>query len=203
MYLAPTGIAELDKLFFRWDCSGRPIRLAELKHALARVTLDRADVERFVQFSDSRYQRIAIHRGPAYEALLLCWRSGQRSLIHDHAGSACVVRVLEGAATETTFGRSPCGRLVPMRSSRASVGAIRASFDADVHQLANLEPAGHDLVTLHVYSPPLVQMRTYSVDETTLAVDPVLTTAMSGMVESHGQVARVGNAGLMHCAGAR
>ena len=43
------------------------------------------------------------------------------------------------------------------------------SYDSDIHQLANLEPPGRDLITLHVYSPPLARMRLYSLDDTTLA----------------------------------
>jgi cysteine dioxygenase len=166
-----TGIRELDELFIHWDCSSRPIPLVQLKRAIGRLALVRDDFDQHLRFHDSSYQRVLLHRGPAYEALVLCWRSGQRSPIHDHAGSACVVRVIEGVATETIFEPTPCGRLVPRRSRSAGVGSIRASFDSDVHQLANLEPPGRDLVTLHVYSPPLTAMRRYSIDETTLGVD--------------------------------
>ena len=60
-------------------------------------------------FANRTYRRIAIHRREHYEAMVLCWKSGQRSAIHNHAGSACVVRVVEGRATETRFVASPCG----------------------------------------------------------------------------------------------
>lgn len=173
MLLHSTGIRALEELFRRWDSCDGPIRLRTLKRAVAELPLEREDFEPFIRFSDSCYQRCLLHRGPAYEALVLSWRSGQRSPIHDHAGSACVLRVLEGVATETIFAPSPCGQLFPTRSRSARAGAIRASFDSDIHQLANLEPPGHDLVTLHVYSPPLARMRTYRVDETTAAVDAV------------------------------
>jgi uncharacterized NAD(P)/FAD-binding protein YdhS len=38
-----------------------------------------------------------------------------------------------------------------------------------IHQMANLEPPGHDLITLHVYSPPPLHWKCYSLAETTLA----------------------------------
>ena len=66
------------------------------------------------------------------------------------------MRVIEGRATETQFVSSPCGRLVP-QWSRAFPGrhgdGMPATADM-IHQMANLEPPGQDLITLHVYSPP-------------------------------------------------
>jgi cysteine dioxygenase len=41
------------------------------------------------------------------------------------------------------------------------VGSVIGSFDEQIHQMGNLRAAGDDLVTLHVYSPPLLHMRTY------------------------------------------
>ena len=164
-----TNNIELDELLARWDLRSEAIPYVELKEELGRLTFRREDVEEHIRFDDSRYQRISIHRTPCYEVLVLCWRSGQRSMIHDHAGSACVIRILEGSATETVFEPSPCGRLVPTHSHSAKEGAMCASFDADIHQLANLQPAGRDLITFHVYSPPLSHMRTYSIEETALA----------------------------------
>ena len=38
-----------------------------------------------------------------------------------------------------------------------------------IHQMANLEPPGQELITLHVYSPPPLHWKYYSLDETTLA----------------------------------
>ena len=159
----------LSNLFSRWDRRGGPIPLDELRGELGRLAPDREDFSEYVHFNERSYQRVLIRRGPSYEALILCWRSGQRSPIHDHSGSACVVCVLEGTATETTFEPSPCGRLVPVRSCTAPRGSLSACYDSDIHQMANLEPTGRDLITLHVYSPPLVGMRLYSVGETTLA----------------------------------
>jgi cysteine dioxygenase len=135
-------------------------------------------------FSDVAYQRVLIHSAPGYEVLILCWRSGQRSPIHDHAGSACGVCIVDGVATETLFLRSPCGRLVPTRSRTAGSGTLWISRDADVHQMANLEPRGRDLVSLHIYSPPLAANRTFSIDDTTLAGLDVLAASRPPTVTS-------------------
>jgi len=39
------------------------------------------------------------------------------------------------------------------------------SRGSDIHQVANLEPVGTDLISLHVYSPPLSAFRTYRIDK--------------------------------------
>src|SRR5262249_212218 len=88
--------AELDQFHER-------IPLARLTHGIKHLSLQLEEIQPFIQFSDERYRRNLMHPGPAYHALILCWRSGQRSPIHDHRGSACAVRILRGEATETIF----------------------------------------------------------------------------------------------------
>jgi cysteine dioxygenase len=41
-------------------------------------------------------------------------------------------------------------------------GFICATEDLDIHQLSNLQPNKADLITLHIYSPPLLVMGQYS-----------------------------------------
>jgi hypothetical protein len=36
-----------------------------------------------------------------------------------------------------------------------------------MHQVSNLQPGTADLVTLHLYSPPLLRMGTYSITDQT------------------------------------
>jgi cysteine dioxygenase len=126
------------------------------------LTLD--DLSSYLVFRPDRYVRNRVHDGPAFQALLLCWRNGQRSPIHNHLGSHCGVKVLRGVATETVFERAPNGLVVPARSRDLAPGHTCASADADVHQVSNLQAGGADLVTLHVYSPPLLRMEVFSLD---------------------------------------
>jgi cysteine dioxygenase len=151
----------LKSILSELDRHAHPIPLGELTALLKRVPLSRDDVGRFVHFGRECYRRNIVHTGPAYQALVLCWRSGQRSPIHDHHGSACALRVIEGVATETRFAFSASGLLYATKTKLAKAGAVCASFDMDIHQMGNLEPAGQDLITLHIYSAPLINMGTY------------------------------------------
>jgi cysteine dioxygenase len=73
--------------------------------------------------------------------------------------------VLTGVGTETKFEFTPCGLIKAVSSKDVRMGEIVASQDADIHQVSNLQPAGTDLITLHIYSPPLLRMDTYSLTD--------------------------------------
>jgi uncharacterized NAD(P)/FAD-binding protein YdhS len=163
------GRGQLLELFRRWDQRTEPIPLAELVSAVEGLDLGRDDLAGVFGFDEGCYRRTVIHARPHYQVLVLCWRSGQRSPIHDHSGSSCVVRVIEGHASETRFGPTPSGRLIPIGTHEHSDGAVAASSGAEIHQMGNFAGSGQDLITLHIYSPPPASWRFYSVSETTLA----------------------------------
>ncbi len=84
------------------------------------ITVD--DVADFVNFEDDQYARNLTRAGEHYNALLLCWRSGQRTPIHNHPGAVGGVRVMQGTVTETLCEFTPRGAdlakplLIPMPS---------------------------------------------------------------------------------------
>jgi hypothetical protein len=39
---------------------------------------------------------------------------------------------------------------------------VLTNQDQDIHQISNLQPDNVDLITLHIYSPPLLVMGQYS-----------------------------------------
>jgi cysteine dioxygenase len=148
--------------------------LAELAAEMAALDIEREDVEAFVRFSERGYTRNLVQAGQWYNLLVLCWKNGQRSPIHDHRGSSCAVRVLEGTVTETLFEFAPNGYIKPTFSRDFAPGSVMGSEDTDVHQVSNLQDGEADLVTLHVYSPPLVVMGTYSLMGRTRSEEPLL-----------------------------
>jgi DMSO/TMAO reductase YedYZ molybdopterin-dependent catalytic subunit len=154
--------ANLDALFHYLDnLQGRP-SLTELADQLKRLPLDVKDLTGYLRFSDSAYQRILVRAGRWYHVWVLCWKNGQRSPIHDHKGSCCAVRVLRGTATVTRCEFAPNGHVKAVASRDFSAGSVLANQDDDVHQVSNLQAGSADLVTLHVYAPPLLRMGTYS-----------------------------------------
>ena len=139
--------------------------VAALAAAVRPLAVECADLREFVRFSAQGYTRNLVRAGTWYHVLVLCWRNGQRSPIHDHAGSSCCVRVLRGTLTETRFEFAPNGHVKATGSCDFPPGSVIGSEDFDLHQVSNLQPGGADLVTLHAYSPPLLRMGTYSLTD--------------------------------------
>jgi cysteine dioxygenase len=136
--------------------------LDEIKEWFSRLALRGRDYEQFRVFNSRKYARNLVARGEHAELLLLCWRSGQRTPIHDHGGSVGVILVYEGLLTETMFHRQPAGHVRPYDTHRWGPGAITGADVPDIHQLLNLQPEGRLMVTLHCYAPPLTVLNKYS-----------------------------------------
>ncbi len=139
--------------------------VGELQARLESLDITVDDVRDFVQFGETRYRRNLICRGGFYHLLAICWKSAQRSPVHNHAHSTCGFRVLTGVATETSFEFSPCGLVKPTATVDMVAGQVVATQDANIHQVSNLQPEVDDLITLHIYSPPLLRMDTYSITD--------------------------------------
>lgn len=148
--------------------------LGELAMELSELDIDCGAVREHLHFSEKAYARNLVCKGKWYHLLVLCWKNGQRSPIHDHAGSSCGVRVLRGVLTETTFAFVPNGHVKAIGSRELAEGGVCASQDSDLHQVSNLQDGDADLVTLHVYSPPLLWMGTYSLYDTSRGQEPML-----------------------------
>jgi cysteine dioxygenase len=168
-----TTAGTLDELFDYLDGLDGRAPLAELVRRISRLDVAFEDVAEFAHFSDRQYTRNLLKAGEWYNIVVLCWKNGQRSPIHDHAGSSCGVRVLRGTATETLFDFAPNGLVRAVSSRELPEGAVTGSQDSDMHQVSNLQADEADLVTLHVYSPPLYYMGTYSLTERGRGSEPM------------------------------
>jgi cysteine dioxygenase len=143
----------------------KPLSLDAVKSLLSKLTVQADDVRELVTFQADHYVRNRIALTEFVEALFLCFEAGQRTPIHDHAGSACGVKVIEGVATETIFERTRDGWLFATESKALLPGGVVGSNDMDTHQLSNLQTGGKRLVTLHIYSPPLSAVGNYSLTD--------------------------------------
>ena len=169
----------LESLFEEFDARDEPLPLSFIEEKLRLLDLQPNQYQQYVSFRADIYNRVSIRRTPHYEALILSWASGQLSPIHNHRGSACAIRLLEGAATEITFQQSPCGKLFPAHTGHYSAGAVWGSYDTDVHQIANLQGANEPMVSLHVYSPPLTESDLFPLTHSTFAdYDRLLLSSM-------------------------
>jgi cysteine dioxygenase len=74
------------------------------------------------------------------------------------------VKVLRGVMWETLFEMGGGGEGLRYGSAREwTPGRVTGADVPDIHQLGNPDVSGQDLVTLHLYSPPLASLNVYKV----------------------------------------
>lgn len=132
-----------------------------LERHLLELNVTRHDIAPACVFGTRGYRRNTIARGEWFELLALCWRSGDCTPIHDHEGSSCAFKVIEGQGTEIRYEPTASGMVCPTGRRLLEPGTVCAAEDDDIHQVANMQARGVDLITLHIYSPPIKQMGTY------------------------------------------
>ncbi|HEX8070426.1 MAG TPA: cysteine dioxygenase family protein [Pyrinomonadaceae bacterium] len=136
--------------------------LAEMTAWLRDLHVEAADLRPYVSYKEKTYARHRVFRNEHVELLVLCWRPGQRTPIHDHSGSYGVVRVWSGVMWETMFEMDARRGLVYRAGRDWRAGALTGADVPDIHQLGNPDVSGQDLITLHLYAPPLVSLNIYT-----------------------------------------
>lgn len=130
---------------------------------LSRVSVSADDLRPYRFFKTGTYARHRVVRSEFAELLVLCWKPGQRTPIHDHNGSYGAVRVCEGVMWETMFALNNEHELYYQSAREWHAGEVTGADIPDIHQLGNPEVSGQELVTLHLYAPPLGVLNTYKV----------------------------------------
>jgi cysteine dioxygenase len=137
--------------------------LSQVDEWMRRVEVSREELRPYVGFKEGAYARHRVFVRDYAELLVLCWRPGQRTPIHDHAGSFGSVRVLEGFMWETLFEMDAAEGLLYKSAREWTHGHVTGADVPDIHQLGNPDVSGTDLITLHLYAPPLTSLNVYKV----------------------------------------
>jgi cysteine dioxygenase len=135
--------------------------LAEIRSWLENVDISTDDLGPYLEFKQGNYCRHRVCRSEFLEMLVLCWQPGHRTPIHDHNGSHGAVRVHEGILWETTFHYDDERGLCYRTARECLSGEVTGADVPDIHQLGNPDVSERNLVTIHIYSPPLGVLRTY------------------------------------------
>jgi cysteine dioxygenase len=126
------------------------------------------EIAPFLGFKTGNYSRHRVMKNEFVEMLVLCWKPGQRTPIHDHNGSHGAVFVHKGILWETTFDYDVENGLGYQSHRELRTGGLTGSEIPDIHQLGNPDVSGRDLVTIHIYAPPLGVLKTYKLGSSTI-----------------------------------
>ena len=116
-----------------------------------------AELERYldrVVYSNERYMRHPILLWDEWEVMLIAWKSGQITPIHDHRGVLGGMTVLSGSLAEERF-ETPRSKPELFDSRTRPEGDLSDIGPTVLHRLA---PTSGTAVSLHVYRPPLRTM---------------------------------------------
>jgi predicted metal-dependent enzyme (double-stranded beta helix superfamily) len=132
------------------------------------------------RFSAETYARNLVCRTPFFELLVLCWRPGQQTTIHDHAGALNAIRVHCGVLTSRVFTATHgtgvgAGPVRQVAEQHVLPDDPLVGVDRDgIHQLVNASL--DDLVTVHVYAPALMTVTVYSTEAAEVQRQPLRYT---------------------------
>jgi cysteine dioxygenase len=135
--------------------------LEETNRLIQYTDISDDEIEPYLGFKVGNYSRHRVMKNEFVEMLVLCWKPGQRTPIHDHNGSHGAVFVHQGILWETIFDYDTDSGLAYRSHRELRAGGLTGSELPDIHQLGNPDVSGRDLVTIHIYAPPLGVLKTY------------------------------------------
>ena len=142
--------------------------LEDTYQLVEQTDISPTEIAPFLGFKTGNYSRHRVMKNEFVEMLVLCWKPGQRTPIHDHNGSHGSVFVHKGILWETTFDYDTESGLSYKSHRELRAGGLTGSEIPDIHQLGNPDVSGRDLVTIHIYAPPLGVLKTYKLGSSTI-----------------------------------
>ncbi|KXN67007.1 cysteine dioxygenase [Conidiobolus coronatus NRRL 28638] len=127
------------------------------------------DWERYAFLDKNRYTRNLIDDGNGeYNLILLVWGQNQSSSIHNHAGSHCIMKVLDGEVVESLYdcpSKDEHPKDSEMNLTRELVfGPNQVTYIHDkigLHKVSN-PSSSRPAFSLHLYSPPILEAKSYN-----------------------------------------
>ncbi|KAJ2829790.1 hypothetical protein IWW50_000643 [Coemansia erecta] len=145
-----------------------PTTVRRVKHLMRSYVSQSTDWTQYAIYKEgTRYTRNLVDDGNGkYNLLILVWGEEQESPIHDHSGSHCMMKLLDGRLDEELFIQpSDGGPLEKKHTMPLSVDSVAYMHDRiGLHRIGNPSKS-EKAVSLHLYSPPYNMCKTF--DEAT------------------------------------
>lgn len=134
--------------------------LSALKKVVFETDIPEDEWRPLVFYHQGRYARNLVDQGNGnFDLLLVSWMPSHSSCIHDHAGSHCLMKILEGSIEETVYETPRSGEeTLRVKRSTVLVGG-ESTYVHDkigLHRIFNPSDC-RPAVSLHLYSPPILK----------------------------------------------
>ncbi|MBM4053903.1 MAG: hypothetical protein FJ264_04345 [Planctomycetes bacterium] len=135
----------------------------ELRNIIAEFSRKRLSVDEYILFSDYEYKRNVLHVSAKCEIVVLCFKSGQYTPIHDHGGSAGIAFIYKGIMTEELFDKHlSSGMIVHSAKNSFLIHEVSYIDISTIHRVSNAH--NDELVAINIYFPPLTAMNIYNTE---------------------------------------
>lgn len=160
----PASVADLCARLRATFATGVPkdVRNEQLCHLLNDARFAKQEWDEYVHFSERRYQRVLLAFDENFSLVLNCWNKQQATPVHRHHGRDAWIRVVAGELALSHFaGDDASGEPLAVQRLEPKHGATFFGANAiGLHKLANASDSA-GAVSLHLYSPPLVNLRAH------------------------------------------
>jgi cysteine dioxygenase len=136
-------------------------------HIIHSIEIPIEDFEVYTSWSKECYTRNCIINNEKFELILICWKEGDQTSIHDHDGEECWVKVIAGEFKETIYKLNDLEELDIVKSSISKKNQITYMKDfMGFHRLENVSKKRS--MSLHLYAKPIRKCRMYDEETKTL-----------------------------------
>jgi uncharacterized NAD(P)/FAD-binding protein YdhS/predicted metal-dependent enzyme (double-stranded beta helix superfamily) len=156
------SIRNLGTLVGELEALGDRIDGDEITQILARTHLHSDEVAPLIAPTRESYSRRRVARTDTFELLVMTWLPGQGTGPHDHAGSVSAFKILNGTAHETLFAQAEDSLVDPVATCVLRAGQHGVDAGDSIHAVRNDGASGELLVSVHVYAPPMPEMRRFT-----------------------------------------
>ena len=156
---------------------------------LASNPIEVDSITKYFHWSPNFYTRNLIYKDERFEMMAICWEVGQVSRVHDHSEQRCWMTVPVGrlrgqnfAVSEMDESREYCKLVETDSFELSNCLTAKVELEEPVHQILNLTEYGERAVSIHVYSKPYDNCRSYCRDTDTFKTVPLFYTSIDGVL---------------------
>ena len=134
--------------------------LSDFQKIMSDTDFSEFDFSEYLTFDQDTYTRNSIFKNEKFELLLVGWMPGQKSAIHDHGASECIMACLRGCLLENRY-QKVRGELIRAQSSELLENNVaHINNDVGLHEIINIHTGVS--ISLHLYSPEIKDFQCYS-----------------------------------------
>ena len=110
------------------------------------------DFGTFFSFSEKKYTRVLLYQNEIFELILICWDKDQKTEIHDHAFSECIMSCVYGELKESLFIKNSKKPKHVQTKELIRFEPVLINNSMGIHQIINSKQRS---CSLHLYAPKI------------------------------------------------